>query len=1135
MPTLSSSIVKASIASLREVEDALARQTMYGGDLATNLLELAQVEEVELVKLLAANYGLEPAGERELATAPDEVVALLPADIAVRYGIYPLAEQSGVLTVAVAEPLAPEVEDDLGFALGLQLEQRLSPLVRIRQAIARDYGWELDRRMERLVARLEGRPDPRPSEAPHAMGDFNSLPRPPTVPPIARPPATELGTIPPPQPDEPTQPAATRRSAPPDHPPTSDRTTPDEPSTSVAETADDPPSSAGQAPDEQTQAVRSGATQELPAQDVSGSGLAADPARRRRSSQTMAAVEPAPRSTASVGYSRDLAEWARSARKHEAKHARRSRRRGPYTAAMAERDLLAATTHTAVLEAFFDFALQYFEYSALFAIQSDIAEGRDAHGNGAPRSRVRGIGVPLDLPSSLSRVRDTGHHSLLPLKSEGIDLNLAKDLARPVGGDVLLLPVLLKKRCVIILYGDEGRANVRLDEVGDVIAFAPLVSTALERLIRLRKSGSDGPASTAFPAHQRRHAPPPGKHERASALADALSTRRGSTQAPKAAEPVGGNVRNSAKPSQFEPVEADSTTSAGGTPSSEGVVPGTQRATPAAKRRSDPPPSAEPEPQKKFVTQRATPEAKAELEAALKRLERKPADKPKPPSEAGSSDKSPAPERPRKPGSVRPSKTISVGVTAGAPTDARSEQEPPQQPIPLSTRKSKPVKRATPTHGTPGLTTASHSEPPEPIPLTRRSNPRNLSPAGREVDASVWDAEEHSTTPGMGAPERAPKVPSDIVPETLLDDDADSAPEISLDAQDAGWTDLTADELAEIESLEQNEDGDDEDDDDNPMAAASRSMRVPPTRPRQATKSVEMRLPKVIVDLKDDIRDLIDALLKGDESAMEQLVEMGADAASALAAEFPGPIERELRSGVGEAPAKASECGPVLRTLARIGPSAVPFLAVRTNDRSPDIRAWATRLLGELPSIEGAKAVVRRLVDGNAEVRRAALAAGRMMQSHDDARTALRDGLSAIAEEDTQSEDTRHAALESLSDLRDPRAVHRLMPLLEQDNEDVVKSAHWALCTLTRQDFGLDRQQWSKWWEANRDRHRIEWLIDALMHEDADVRRSAGDELKMLTKEYFGYYDDLPKKERNRAQQRYREWWDSRGKARFRD
>jgi hypothetical protein len=59
------------------------------------------------------------------------------------------------------------------------------------------------------------------------------------------------------------------------------------------------------------------------------------------------------------------------------------------------------------------------------------------------------------------------------------------------------------------------------------------------------------------------------------------------------------------------------------------------------------------------------------------------------------------------------------------------------------------------------------------------------------------------------------------------------------------------------------------------------------------------------------------------------------------------------------------------------------------------------------------------------------------------------------------------------------------------------------------------------------------WLIDALMHDDPEIRRAAGEELKALTKEYFGYYDDLSKGERQKAQRRYRDWWEATGKARF--
>ncbi len=64
---------------------------------------------------------------------------------------------------------------------------------------------------------------------------------------------------------------------------------------------------------------------------------------------------------------------------------------------------------------------------------------------------------------------------------------------------------------------------------------------------------------------------------------------------------------------------------------------------------------------------------------------------------------------------------------------------------------------------------------------------------------------------------------------------------------------------------------------------------------------------------------------------------------------LPGPLRHpSLRPGAE--PAKASECGPVLKTLYRLGAKSVPFLVVRTNDGDPVVRRWAAHLLGELPA-----------------------------------------------------------------------------------------------------------------------------------------------------------------------------------------
>jgi HEAT repeat protein len=216
-----------------------------------------------------------------------------------------------------------------------------------------------------------------------------------------------------------------------------------------------------------------------------------------------------------------------------------------------------------------------------------------------------------------------------------------------------------------------------------------------------------------------------------------------------------------------------------------------------------------------------------------------------------------------------------------------------------------------------------------------------------------------------------------------------------------------------------------------------------------------------------------------------------------------------------------------------MGVEAAPFVAVRTADSQAHVRSWATRLLGELPTKESGAAVAKRLVDSDEGVRRSALAAARMLQSCGVASTAVREQVLGLARDPQRSSDQRHAAIEALTDIRDPGAVPAFIDLLADSDPDLAKSAHWGLAVLTRADLGASVDAWQTWWKANGDRHRVEWLIDALMHENPDIRRAAGDELKNVSKEYFGYYDDLPKKERAAAQQRYQDWWNSNGSRLF--
>jgi hypothetical protein len=862
MPTLSSSIVKHNVASVRDVEEAIARQAMYGGDLVTNLLELSAVSEDELARLVAESYEVAAAPPGELPVSSADILRQVPRELARRFGLYPLQSADGALVVAVSEPLPSEVESDLGFSLGLRIEQRIALAVRIQQALSRDYAMPLEQRAERILAKLAGRPDPNPSVVPG-----------------------------PPEPVAPAEPQST----------------------------EPPPVVASHRP----------RTVERELLDLT----------------TLTRKEPKPR------------------------------RLGPYTAAMAERDLLGADDTDEVLRAFFDFASQYFEYTALFAVHGDLAEGRDAAGAGAPRSRVLSLGIPLDLPSALSRAAASDRFSLLRLGSGGLDGAFARDLDRRPGPQVLMLPIRVRNRSVLVLYGDHGHQDVQLDTVGQVISFAPLVSSALEHMILKRKHGGSASLAPRVPAGQLKNAPLPRPEERAAALASAL----GVDEAPVSARP----------------------------------------------------PSSAPA------------------------------------------------------GLARP--VIAIG-------GARSK---------------------TPAQGSPAL---------RPAPVM----------SGVEPLEEGWDfaPKERGTAPGMGAPrsklELVPDEPAEapaaaaVTPPAIGDaqpvDQSPEAPEISVGA-------ASFDE--DLDDLPPDSGG-------VPLAPASRSLAHSARPLPMAKSSAELRLPTVIVDLANDCQALLSELLAGSSAAGDKLVQIGEPAVTVLAGSFPGPITAELRRGVGNAPSRASECGPVLRTLARIGVKAASVLVVRTADSDPNVRAWATRLLGEMPNEDAARAIVRRFVDDEQEVRRAALAAGRLMQSSGEARSMIHIGLAELLGDASRPEHQRHALIEAIADLRDGRAIPTVLRLLEDRSSDIVRSAHWALVVLARQDYGRSAAAWEEWWRQNSARHRIEWLIDALLHESAEIRRAAGDELKSTTKEYFGYYDDLPVAERQKAQKRYREWWETKGKARFR-
>ncbi len=956
--SLSSLIVQRAAATMRQVEEALARQVIYGGDLVTNLLEVATIDEAVLAMLLGESMQLTAASPGELPVV-DAMRAMVTSDVANQRSIVPMEVRGGRLVLAVTEPLPRDLEEQLASHLGMPIEQRVATAVRVRQAIARLYKLPLDRRLSRLVDRLSelGPPSGPPPPLTGLMAKGASV-----VP--AQPQAAQAHTTP----------------------------TFGTPVIPLVRRIQHPPASTG-VPRTVTQAGLSSADPE------SVRAAAAAPA----SSVRVPAPSPAPAYAPPGIIQREVGPSPRAAR----------RRRGPLTPEVAKQEAEEASDRDALLNLFFDFARQFFEYSAFFLVHGDIAEGRDAFGTGAAREKVLGMGIPLDLPSVVSNVRERKTAVSQKVAGDGLEGVLLADLARPRDVEVAFIPLVVRTRAVALLIADCGSGGMDRVALAQVTGFAAEVGKAFERIIVRRK------------------------------LDGFVAGGAGATT---------GRVDVAAVSQKRPP---------------------TQRITGV----SAPPPAHAHIPTQKIPS--------APAPAFTQRIPSAPVPEPAPATASASEplhEPSPSPGRVTMPPakSIRPSPTT-VPPPAANITAVRRISGPP---IP---REDPP---STPAHGVPVVAVTTQpveiitQPPPAMPPAPARQGP---APEGEPPDTTLQE-------PSESVPRRSARLPG------VFDEDS--------------WDRKSDPHIPHI-----------------PPAPPSSSVAVAahlPPRPHQP----DTPLPAVVVDINEDLMRLVDRFLAddSDEQAEMELLRQGDKAMQALMSRFPGPVTFErARIATMARPPRASDCGPVLRLIARERKVALPFVLERLNDPDTDARGWATHLLCELAYPEAIPRLLLRLRDVDAATRMSAALAlavvGRATPRE------VRDSILGLAHA-VDAKD-RVAAMVAMAELRQPAMVPELVRALGDGDETVVAAAHSALVQVTRQDFGTDARPWLRWWDQSSAKHRVEWLIDALTHDVSEIRKGAGEELRTVTKEYFGYSSDLPSRDRERARQRYRDWWITEGKARF--
>ena len=304
------------------------------------------------------------------------------------------------------------------------------------------------------------------------------------------------------------------------------------------------------------------------------------------------------------------------------------------------------------------------------------------------------------------------------------------------------------------------------------------------------------------------------------------------------------------------------------------------------------------------------------------------------------------------------------------------------------------------------------------------------------------------------------------------------------------------------------------------------ARRVPPAL------AMNEAMPSVIVDMGDHVNSLVLDLTRcgpEDEGAfVEALVRAGEIALPTLAQAFPGPLWFDRNRPHRRLP-HGRDVSAISRALVAFRERAVPYVESLLGAGQPDRRFYAILVAGDLVYPTLLAALSARVFDDDDGARAAALEVLPRFQMFSSEWNVSISIVRRAAKLRGRDPKRRYRATRALGALRDTNSLHVLLDLIEDEDPELAAIAHQSLVEVTCEDMGTSMRRWAPWLQKNEHRHRIEWLIDALVHADEAIRTAAGEELKVLTQQYYGYHPGASRKDREVVQQKYRRWWDEEG------
>jgi hypothetical protein len=154
MKSLTSFFVYKGAVSPKDLQEVLLNQTLKGGGIGINLLEMKSMTEMSLVQMTGQFHRLLVVALQDLAAVPTHLTGLISRDLAVRLNVLPFDVQGENIYIACFQPPAKKDEMMIRNITGKIPRFFIASPLTVAIALWIHYGVEISQRTARVIERI---------------------------------------------------------------------------------------------------------------------------------------------------------------------------------------------------------------------------------------------------------------------------------------------------------------------------------------------------------------------------------------------------------------------------------------------------------------------------------------------------------------------------------------------------------------------------------------------------------------------------------------------------------------------------------------------------------------------------------------------------------------------------------------------------------------------------------------------------------------------------------------------------------------------------------------------------------------------------------------------------------------------